>query len=1076
MPTLFRNVFSSIRISVLFSCLIWLASFAAPAPVAAQITSSIDGHVTDGSGSVIPNAQVTVTSKALGIERRTTTNGEGEFVFSGLQPGIYDLHVAAAGFAESDLKGAELMVNQTYSPAVKLTVAAVVSQVTVTEAAPELETEASSTGTTITPQQIEDMPINGRNYLDLMQLVPGVAIERQANDGSDATTPILGERAGNADFLIDGLPNNDYLNGGAATQFNQDAILEFQVITSSYKAEFGHSSGGVINVVSRSGANSYHGLVSVFHRNSVLDASDNSLPSAPFLLRWDPSAQVGGPLRKDQAFFFASAERIMESRQLNFTYPAGLPSILTQQEAAYDKHSMTNDTRGRLRLDEHLGQHQISEQFNYTNNHVSDYLPLSETENLPSTRGNIGQRYLMLGGTDNWLIGNAGNPFLVTSYLQYRNEPSQLSASHPQAGISNTLDNLFSSLNTGDLFGDEGQVSYGAGYTPLVLDQVYWSAGSNASKHLGNHEPKIGWDLQHTHVDGTEATSLFNQLFSTEADLATYGPIDSGVYYLSEQGGNTPAENNIKLRNYYDGIFAQDDWKIRHNVTLNLGVRWDYDSDFPNTANISPRLGVAWNIFPKTVIHASYGIFYDHFRLGIARDIPGFGGATVVSQKYLSFPRLFYGDPSTLVTFFNSIGRDVPCISSNMTDAQIAAAGIKCNGTSAPVYGIDHLNYVVASGHGAVPANAVVNETNVQQLTGLSPSDYLAAAAAAINEPSGYFTWDFFNNLSIHNAFAQYAVPVTVASGFKTPNSTAIHFGIQQAITPTLDLAVDYYHRNINNILGVRVTNLAFSSREVNQNTTYSSGSERVLGYGPWLDGFYDGFTAVLTKRVSHTFTGALSYTFAKEWDDALNSSLDSDAQTNGGATYIGVPTDSYVGPVPEYTDPVSGQTNTQHGYIASNGNYIPKEQAHYNGPGLDYGPSDLSIPQTLLAHGIWDLPYHFQFSGIFRAQSGFAYTLLSNNPPDVDGDGLYGGRDLNFIRNSNRAPKFVNMDTRVSKAFSLGESKRLNLYFEMFNLFNNANMAGITQYETLPGNAQPPTTTETLPGREGQAGLRFDF
>jgi hypothetical protein len=1034
-----------------------------------QVASSINGHVVDTGNRDIPDASVTITSSALGSSRETHTDGKGEFLVQGLLPGFYSIKVSAPGFATQEIRAAELLVNQPLNPTIKMTVATATSEMVVTAAAPMLETTTSSTGVTVMPRQIEDMPINGRNYLDLMQLVPGVAINRQANTGSDAATPILGERGGNADFLIDGLPNNDYLNGGAAAQFNQDAILEFQVLTSSYKAEFGHSSGGVINVVSRSGTNDIHGLVSFFHRNSILDSSDNSLPKAPFLLRFDPAAQVGGPIFKDKVFFFASAERIMESRQLNFAYPAGLPASIQAAEASYDKHSMTDDTRFRVRLDEQLGRHRISEQINYTNNHISDYLPLSLTNSLPSTRSNIGQRYLMIGGSDAWLLGSLSDPFLITSYAQFRAEPSQSSASHPQAGISNTLDNLFSSLDTGDLFGDQGEVSYGAGFTPLLLSQDYISFGSNVAKHMGNHDPKIGWDFQHTHVDGTESNSLFNQLFSTEADLAQFGPTNSGVYYLTEQGG-TAAQNQIRFRNYYDGVFAQDDWKIHNNITLNLGVRWDYDSRFPNAGNVSPRIGVAWQVFPKTVVHASYGIFYDHFRLGIARDVPQFGGSTVISQKYMSFPRLFYGNPSGITSYFNSLGRNVPCVSPNMTDAQVAAAGLTCS-PGVPLYGIDHMNNATG-----VPQNAVVNEANVQTVSGLSPDAFLAAADNAINQAAGYFTWDPFGNLSIHDAFAQYTVPVTVDPGFKTPYTTAIHFGVQQELSPTLTLTADYYHRNINHILGVRVTNLAFESREVGSPTIYTTGTQRVLGYGPWLGGFFDGLTLQLTKRMSRHFEGSIAYTYAKEWDDALNSSLNSSAQTSGGATYIGVPTDSYVGAVPSYTDPVSGANNSTHSFIASNGNYIPKVQAHYNGPGLDYGPSDLSIPHTVLAHGIWDMPLGFQLSGIFRAQSGYAYTLASNNAPDVDGDGLYGSRDLNFIRNSNRAPVYINLDTRVSKVFPIKDAKRLSLYFEMFNLFNNANSAGITQYEALPDNSQPPTTTQTLPGREGEVGLRFDF
>jgi hypothetical protein len=1050
-------------------------------PMFGQVASSIDGHVVDATGSAIQNATVTISDTALGVKRITHSDRNGEFLVPGLNPGLYTIEVSSQGFATQVVDSLELLVNQPLTPTVKLSVATATSETTVTASSAALQTTTSSTGATITTRQIQDMPINGRDYLDLMQLVPGVAIERQANSDSDASTPILGERGGNADFLIDGLPNNDYLNGGPATQFNQDAILEFQVLTSSYKAEFGHASGGVINVVSRRGTNDWHGLVSFFHRNYKLDSTDNALPKAPFELRWDPSAQAGGSLIKGKLFVFAAAERIMESRQLNFVFPAGVPAILVANENSYDKHSMTNDTRFRVRFDEQLKRHQLSEQVNYTNNHVSDYLPLSATENLPSTRGNIGQRYLMVGGSDAWLLGALSNPLLITSYAQFRGEPSTLSPSHPEAGISNTLDNLFSGLDTNGLFGDQGQVSYGAGYTQQVIKQDYISFGSNAAKHWGNHDFKAGWDFQHTHVNGTESDSLFNQLFSTEADLAQFGSTDSGLYYLTEQGG-TAAQNAIRLRNYYNGVFAQDDWKVRNNITLNLGVRWDYDSTFPNAGNVSPRLGVAWQVRPKTVIHASYGVFYDHFRLGIARDIPQFGGATVISQKYLSFPRLFYGNPSTLTSYFNSSGRDVPCIASDLTDAQIAEGQLTCSGYysggTGPLYGIDHLNNALG-----VPQNAVVTESTAESLSGLAPDAFLAAADVAMNEPAGYFTWDPFGSLSIHDALPQFTVPVTVDPGFKTPYTVAYHFGIQQQLTPTLTLNADYYHRDINHILGVRVTNLTFESREVGNPTTYTNGTTRVLGYGPWEGGFYDGLTIELAKQMTHHFQASIAYTLTKEWDNALNSSLNSSAQTNGGATYIGVPTDSYVGAVPAYTDPVSGQNNAQHGFVATNGNWIPKVQAHYNGPDLDYGPSDLSIPQTLVAHAIGDLPFGFQLSGIFRAQSGFAYTLLSNNTPDVDGDGLYGARDLNYIRNSNRAPAFINLDTRVTKSFHFGPSKQLSFFFETFNLFNNANLAGITQYEAASATdgdpftgTPPPTVTQTLPGREGQVGLRFDF
>src|SRR5262249_43506028 len=155
--------------------------------------------------------------------------------------------------------------------------------------------------------------------------VPGVAINRNYHEGDDNSSPILGERANDASILIDGMPNRDEVDGGPAGQFDQDSILEFQVLTSGYKAEFGRGSGGIVNVVTKSGANDWHGTASVFHRNSVLDSADTPHSTAPFLLRWDLGAAAGGSFAKDRVYFLGAAERIRETRQTNFQFPADFP-------------------------------------------------------------------------------------------------------------------------------------------------------------------------------------------------------------------------------------------------------------------------------------------------------------------------------------------------------------------------------------------------------------------------------------------------------------------------------------------------------------------------------------------------------------------------------------------------------------------------------------------------------------------------------------------------------------------------------------------------------------------------------
>lgn len=1068
------------RMGILTGILLWLFVIL---PLAAQVTTSvIEGTVSDAQGLRIANADITVTGPALASPLHLKTGADGSYRIPALSAGEYSLTVSHEGFQTKTFERLTVSVNQALTFNVDLEVGAVSQRVEVNAEPPLIETTTSSTGATITPQQIEQMPINGRNYLDLMQLVPGVTINRQNDPSSDDSTPILGERGGNAVFLIDGLPNSDEMNGGAAAQFNQDSILEFQVLTSSYKAEFGHASGGVINVVSKSGTNSFHGGASFFHRNYLLDSSDVSGKNTPFLLRYDPTLYLGGPIKKDKAYFFASAERIRESRDLNFSFPTNIPPALQQFEAPFNLHSQTYETRLRGKLDEQFGRHRLSEQVNITNNHITDFLSLTQALNLPDTRSNIDSSSTMVGVTDLVMLGDQGNPYLLDGYFQYRREPFLESPSHPQAGTASTLFNLFSSLNTGLLFGDQGQVQFGPGYTPTLIKQKYYSSGLSLGHSIGHHDWKFGWDYMNMRVNGTESNNLFNQLFATVSDFQQFGPIDSGVYFLGEDGGATPADNNINIKNSYNGLFVQDDWKIRKTLMLNLGARWDYDNSFPNTGNLSPRLGFAWAVTPKTVINASWGIFYDHFRLGLARDIPPFGGANITGQFFLSFPRLFYGDPS-----FVSVAVGGPCLSSNMTDAQIASSGAQCpQNPGAPYFGIDHLNSVVAPGHAPIPANVVVNMSNVQSETGFTPQQFADAGSAAIGKPAGYFGYDAFGNLTATSIFGSaIKFPITVNSQFLTPYTSNFHVGVEREISKSMAISANYFHKGIDNILGVRATNLAFAAR-LNGNTGLTTDGKPITEtYGPWYHGQYDGLTLDFKKRLTHRFDLELSYTYAKETDNALNSNFVTNVQGAGssgvGFTSLGGPTDSFVGVPPVVTDPVTGQTNANGPFVVSGGNSVgnpvPQAGKFYNGPNLDKGPSDLSLSNMFFADGVWQLPWKIDISGIFRAQSGFRYSeSQASGFTDVDGDNIFNGLDWEVGRNHFTAPAFANLDMRIAKTFMIGERVKTQILLEYFNILNRNNSAAIETL-SIPGEPVPfGGNLQVLPGREGQVGIRFDF
>src|SRR5262249_7073944 len=433
----------------------------------AQTTSTIEGTVKDANGAVIAGATIKISGVALAAERVTTPDSKGAFRITALPAGTYTVAASQQGFAMRSFDQVELTLNRVLTLDISLDVGTVQERVGITAAEQLLEPSASSTGGTVNPRQIVDLPVNGRNYLDLLQLVPGVAINRQADPGSDTATPVLGERGGNTNFLIDGQPNKDTVKGGPAAQFNQETIAEFQVLTTGYKAEFGQATGAIVNVITKTGANDYHGVASFFHRNNAFDSSnsiDKTQTDAPFLLRWDYSVALGGRIVRDKVFFFGSSERITETRRLDFVFPQATPQIVRDFETRFDNPNRSFETRNFIRFDEEFGRHHLTEQMNYTNGVVRDFLPLSLATNLPSTRNDSGARHLLIGLSDTALFGDQGRPWLVNLRFAYRGEPSDQRPSHPDAGPS-TRFNLFDSFTTGGVFGNLGAVQFGNGQT-----------------------------------------------------------------------------------------------------------------------------------------------------------------------------------------------------------------------------------------------------------------------------------------------------------------------------------------------------------------------------------------------------------------------------------------------------------------------------------------------------------------------------------------------------------------------------------------------------------------------------------
>ncbi len=1055
----------------LFGCLLF--SF----PAAAQTTTStVQGTVTDPNGAVVAGAEVKVSGTTLASERSATTNDDGFYRLTALPAGTYTLRFSRAGFAPSTAT-IELTLNRVVTFNVQLTVGSVGEVVNVgADALPLLEPNASSSGATVTPRQIMDFPVNGRNYLDLMQLVPGVAINRQST--GDNANPVLGERSGNNNFFIDGQPNKDTVNGGAAAQFNQETIAEFQVLTTGFKAEFGQASGAVVNVITKNGANSYHGVASLFHRNEAFDSVNSLDPAVKdplHLRRFDYSLAVGGPIWRDRIFFFGSSERITEDRALDFKYPdlgtsAGAASILQLlhgQEDPINVPQRSRATRNFLKLNEPFRRHQLTEELNYTNEYVR-----GSGTGLPSTRTSTSGRHLLLGLGDTMLLGETSNPWVVSLRGAYRGEPSDSQPAHPEFTGTTTL-NAFPVPQicppTCGFFSTLPSVVFGNSATPSNLDQKYTSFAASANKLFGDHDIKFGWQFLRTKVDGVDSQVLTNQLFATIDDYINLGPVNSGIFLLLVAGGLTPAANEIHLRNNYNGLYAQDDWKLRKNLTVNLGIRWDHDSEFDAQKNFSPRLGVAWEVTPKTVIRSHFGVFYDQFRLGLVEQVPGFGGSDRRVIQSLYFPRGFYGSPSLVEMLAFAVGLPGPCISNHLTDAQIISMGAKCPIGGGPIVGVDRLNNVVAAGHALIPANAVINISNVQSLTGLTPDQYLTQAAAAIGQPAGYFEWGKFGVLN-NPIIPPQVLPTTADSTFRTPHTLGFSIGVQREITKDIVVTADYYHREIRDLLGTRLSNLAFRSRVAGIGRSFDppNTTGEIHTFGPFFKGKYDGLVLSLNKRLSNRYLIGANYTYAKATDNSLG--------------IFTLPTDNFIGIAPVVTEPCPSsnptctkQTNANASFTSRNGNFVAQAGTFVNGPDLDKGPSSLALDHIFQVNGLVDLPWKFQISGIFRTQSGFHFSRFDALNRDPDGNGNFNGIDFTAGRNAFTAPPFVNLDVRFSKRFDIGERVKAQILFEFFNLLNRQNPASVQNRVDIL-NQPFGSTTQVLPGREGQIGVRLEF
>ena len=632
------------------ACVLTVAVGSLPAQTSAGF-GAISGTVQDASGAVVPAAKVTVANESKGIRREIVSSGTGSFTANTLVPADgYSIKIEKQGFAVYEQKNIVVNVGGIVSLSPKLVVSGTATQVDVTVEAPIVESEKTDVSQVIGSQQIIDLPSNGRRVDSFVLLTPGVT-----TDGPFGLISFRGNPGGNT-FLTDGNDTtNSFYNENAgrtrATNIGQDAIQEFQVVSSNFLAEYGRASGGVINTVTRSGGNNLHGTAYWLFRNRTLNATDITAQGVnPPEYRHTAGASIGGPIKKDKLFYFFNGELQRRNAPIVSSNVASYPTLLNPADGSVKagicgapatpaqcaaanaylqsrvatqlvpRNMDTNILFGKLdyRPNE---KNSISLSANYLDyrapNGIQTQLSLADGSGLGNNADtNVFDRTARAEWT--WVPTSSGVNTLRFGYFKDRQfdpaSPSLLPAFGPVSlsvqGISN--------------------VGYASGYPRLNPSEQRFSIIDNYAWVKGSHSLKFGFDFSHVE-------DYVNRL-ANRYGTYSYGTISA---FAQDFTGNTTGLRNYQAYSQAIGqpvidvnmaevsFYVQDQWKINPRLVVNYGVRYEWSGipqptqpnpNLPQTASIpttsgnwAPRIGVAYTLNPKTVIRAGYGMFYNRY-------------------------------------------------------------------------------------------------------------------------------------------------------------------------------------------------------------------------------------------------------------------------------------------------------------------------------------------------------------------------------------------------------------------------------------------------------------------------------
>jgi hypothetical protein len=1074
---------------VLFISIALAASYWCVNPTSLQaqtVSGTILGQIQDQQGAAIGKVEVTVKSLDTGAIRTATADDGGAYRITSVPAGSYEVSAAIAGFKTEVRSGIVVTVGSDVAVNFSLTVGAVTEKVEVTGEALQVNTSSSTLGGFVNSTTIRELPLNGRDWLQLALLQPGVNVNASQNQndlsraqrGNGLAISISGGRTTDNAFRIDGLIVNDYVNSGpgSALRVNMgvDAIREFSVLTNSYSAEYGRGSGGVVNAITKSGTNEIHGSAYYFHRNSALDARNffDQLNIPPFR-RHQYGGAVGGPMRKDKTFFFTNYESLHEIKSLsagdntlsanarNGILCANADCTQTTQVAINPKVQpfvgifplpngpVSGNTGKFLFSPKRLGEenyvigkmdHYFSAATTLSGSYTYDNTTVSNTDNynlkdtlVPSKRQNVVLNLQHIFSPS--LINNVragitrfygGNNFDINPKIPQLSDPAfgfmpgQLFGQLRVSGVAQ-------GTNVGGIpsgLGASGQNNWG--YTaPQMYDDLSWTKG--------RHSLRTGFSFERIDLNELAAQSP-NGAWS-------FSSIQNFLQGIPSQfQADFPGTDTIRgLRTSLIGGYIQDDFRMRSNLTLNLGVRYEMSTvvsevngklanlrnltdpqvsvgapyyNNPTRKNFAPRVGFAWDPFRdgKTAVRGGFGMF----------DIA-------------PLPYLF------------------------LTYAVRSAPFFKGGQLSNP------------------PPSSFPNQ--VSQL--LLPSSLTASHIEFNPRPAYRMQW----NLNIQRQLTR-----TVALTLGYVGSSGVHLARQERDTDVVPASLVQFNSALDALV-FPIPAPGAKPQRINPNFG------QILGH-EWSGGSnYHGLQANLVQRPTKNLSYQLSYTWGKSID-------------NGSNSMGGVSLDA--------------------------GNTAPTPWA-FN-PRIQRGVSDFDVPHNFVANFQYDLPVPsavktralantllggWQVGGIYTRQNGGPFTLLLGSDQAFTGNsqaGNPGGAQSpmyfpapgcrpnattgninqilmtqcfafpapgvlgNMGRNTLRMPVFRDLDFSVFKNQNVwGEKLKAQLRVEMFNVLNNTNLTAnvITLFDgtgkVLPAAGTPLAPTANT-SRQIQIGLRLLF